>query len=91
MNVSICSADETTHLNILATALAAAIAVVWIGLAARISSDANSVRVATSLVIRKAEHFEPDQGRSESSRYTDNDPSTEVRHVSAGEYPNEDG
>jgi hypothetical protein len=48
MNSSISSADATTHLKIVVTGLAAAIAVVWIGLAARISSAANAATVATS-------------------------------------------
>ena len=35
MNSSVCTADGTTHLKIIATALIAAIVVVWIGIAAR--------------------------------------------------------
>lgn len=48
MNSSISNADATTHLKIVATAFAAAIAIVWTGLAARISSDASTARIATS-------------------------------------------
>ncbi len=35
MNASICSAGVTTHSKIVTTAMAVAIAVVWIGIAAR--------------------------------------------------------
>ena len=38
MNSSICRADATTHLKIVATALLAASIVVWVGIAARISA-----------------------------------------------------
>jgi hypothetical protein len=36
MNSSMCRADATTHMKIVATALLAAIIVVWIGIAARL-------------------------------------------------------
>ena len=42
MNSSICSADATTHLKIVATALVAAIVIVWIGIAARGSTDGSA-------------------------------------------------
>jgi hypothetical protein len=37
MNSSMCRADATTHMKIVATALLAAIIVVWVGIAARLS------------------------------------------------------
>ena len=37
MNSSMCRADATTHVKIVATALLAAIVVVWVGIAARLS------------------------------------------------------
>lgn len=37
MNSSMCRADATTHVKIVATALLAAIIVVWVGIAARLS------------------------------------------------------
>ena len=46
MNASICSADAATHLKIVATAVAVAIAVIWIGIAARPSSDTIAARTA---------------------------------------------
>lgn len=39
MNWTICSADATTHLKIIATALFAATVVVWIGIVAHVSSS----------------------------------------------------
>jgi hypothetical protein len=46
MNSSISSADATTHLRIVVTALMTAIVVVWTGLAARSSYDANAAKIA---------------------------------------------
>lgn len=46
MNSSICSADAATHAKIIIIALAAAIAVVWIGIAARPSSGTIAARAA---------------------------------------------
>ena len=48
MNSLISSADATTHLKIVATALMTAIVVVWIGLTARSSYDTNAARITTS-------------------------------------------
>jgi hypothetical protein len=42
MNSSMCRADATTHVKIVATALLAAIVVVWIGIAARLSPTATA-------------------------------------------------
>ena len=46
MNASICSADAATHSKIVATAVAVAIAVVWMGIAARPSSGTIVARAA---------------------------------------------
>lgn len=46
MNASICSAGVTTHSKIVTTAMAVAIAVVWIGIAARASSGTIAARAA---------------------------------------------
>ena len=46
MNSSMCRADATTHLKIVATALLAASIVVWIGMAARISSTPTAASVS---------------------------------------------
>jgi hypothetical protein len=46
MNASICSAEAMTHIKIVVIAMAVAIAVVWIVIAARTSSDAITIRTA---------------------------------------------
>ena len=69
MNSSIRSVDATSHLKIVVTALMAAIVIVWIGLTARSSYDANPARIATSapFLVRhspsptETRNFEPDQ------------------------------
>jgi hypothetical protein len=48
MNSSICHADATTHLKIVATALLASVLVVWIAIATHISS-----RPTTTLAVAK--------------------------------------
>jgi hypothetical protein len=42
MNSSMCRADATTHVKIVATALLAAIIVVWVGIATRLSPTATA-------------------------------------------------
>jgi hypothetical protein len=46
MTWSICGADATTHLKIVATALLAASIVAWIGIAARTSAASSAASVA---------------------------------------------
>jgi hypothetical protein len=50
MNSSISGADAVTHLKIVSTALAAAIVVVWVGIAAHATptSDASSARISAT-------------------------------------------
>lgn len=45
MNSSMCRADTTTHLKIVASALLAASVVVWVGLAARTSATPTAASV----------------------------------------------
>jgi hypothetical protein len=55
MNHSLLSADQYTHLKIVSLALIAAIAVVVIGITARIADDARaSARVETGAPVLKA-------------------------------------
>ena len=53
MNSSISSADATTHLRIVVTALMTAV-VVWTGLAARSSYDATAARIAISATFAQS-------------------------------------
>ena len=55
MNYSLATADRTTHLKIVVVALVAAILVVAVGIAARVSSsDTETARVRTQGVVVKA-------------------------------------
>jgi hypothetical protein len=51
MNSSLCTADGTTHLKIVATALVAAIVVVWIGIAARGTENSGQTRTPLSPTV----------------------------------------
>ncbi|HYS50139.1 MAG TPA: hypothetical protein VEM36_15310 [Xanthobacteraceae bacterium] len=55
MNHSLVTADRATHLKIVAVALVAAIAVVAVGIAARVSDmDAQTARISTDGPVMKA-------------------------------------
>ena len=77
MSSLISGADATTHLEILVPALMAATVVIWIGLAAGSSYDANAARIThRPLLLRhsptptETRNFEPDQAGKR--KYTSN-------------------
>jgi hypothetical protein len=54
MNYSLLSADRNTHLKIVSLALTAAIAVVVIGITARITDDSAAARIEAGAPVLKA-------------------------------------
>jgi hypothetical protein len=54
MNHSLLSADRNTHVKMVSLALIAAIAVVAIGIAARIADDAGAARIEIGTPVLKA-------------------------------------